>query len=46
VSGRNRLTYQERIALDVRYVRTWTIWTDISILVRAIPVVLLGKGAY
>jgi exopolysaccharide production protein ExoY len=46
VSGRNRLTYPERIALDVRYVRTWTIWADLAILLRAIPVVLLGKGAY
>lgn len=46
VSGRNRLTYPERIALDVRYVRTWTIWADLAILVRAIPVVLFGKGAY
>src|SRR5690606_24881658 len=40
VSGRNRLTYPERIALDVRYVRTWTIWADIVILFRAVPVVL------
>jgi exopolysaccharide production protein ExoY len=46
VSGRNRLTYPERIALDVRYVRTWTIWTDVVILIRAVPVVLFGKGAY
>ena len=46
VSGRNRLTYPERIALDVRYVRTWTIWADIVILFRAVPVVLFGKGAY
>jgi undecaprenyl-phosphate galactose phosphotransferase len=46
VSGRNRLTYPERIALDVKYVKTWTIWTDLLILVRAIPVVLFGRGAY
>jgi exopolysaccharide production protein ExoY len=46
VSGRNRLTYPERIALDVKYVRTWTIWADVMILIRAIPVVLFGSGAY
>jgi lipopolysaccharide/colanic/teichoic acid biosynthesis glycosyltransferase len=46
VSGRNRLTYPERIALDVQYVRTWSIWADLAILVRAVPVVLFGRGAY
>jgi lipopolysaccharide/colanic/teichoic acid biosynthesis glycosyltransferase len=46
VSGRNRLTYPERIALDVKYVKTWSIWADVVILVRAIPVVLFGRGAY
>jgi exopolysaccharide production protein ExoY len=46
VKGRNRLTYPERVALDVRYVTTWSIWQDFKILVQAIPVVLLGLGAY
>jgi lipopolysaccharide/colanic/teichoic acid biosynthesis glycosyltransferase len=30
----------------VKYVRTWTIWSDVVILLRAIPVVLFGRGAY
>jgi Undecaprenyl-phosphate galactose phosphotransferase WbaP len=46
VSGRNKLTYDERVALDVKYVKTWSIWTDVSIMLRAVPVVLLGWGAY
>jgi exopolysaccharide production protein ExoY len=46
VSGRNRLTYEERVALDVSYVKTWSIWSDLVILIRAIPVVLFGLGAY
>jgi len=46
VSGRNKLTYPERVALDVKYVKTWTIWADLKILLRAIPVVLFGFGAY
>ena len=46
VKGRNRLTYPERVALDVRYVTTWSVWEDLKILVQAIPVVLLGLGAY
>lgn len=46
VSGRNKLSYPERVALDVKYVKTWSIWADFVILVRAIPVVLFGRGAY
>jgi lipopolysaccharide/colanic/teichoic acid biosynthesis glycosyltransferase len=46
VSGRNRLTYPERVALDVQYVKTWSIWQDCKIIVFAIPVVLFGLGAY
>lgn len=46
VMGRNRLTYPERVALDVRYVMNWTIWQDLRICMLAIPVVLLGLGAY
>jgi Undecaprenyl-phosphate galactose phosphotransferase WbaP len=46
VKGRNRLTYPERVALDVQYVKTWSIWQDFKIVAMAIPVVLLGLGAY
>lgn len=46
VSGRNRLTYPERIKLDVKYVKEWSIWLDFAILLRAVPVVLFGRGAY
>jgi lipopolysaccharide/colanic/teichoic acid biosynthesis glycosyltransferase len=46
VNGRNKLTYDQRVAMDIEYVKTWTIWEDVKILLRAIPVVLLGLGAY
>ena len=46
VKGRNSLTYPERIALDVQYVKTWSIWQDFKIVFMAIPVVLLARGAY
>lgn len=45
VHGRNKLSYPERIAYDVKYVREWTIWMDVMIILRAIPVVLFGRGA-
>jgi exopolysaccharide production protein ExoY len=40
VSGRNRLSYRRRVALDSHYVRKWSIWRDIRILMRTIPAVL------
>lgn len=46
VKGRNKLTYTQRVAYDVEYVKTWSIWQDIKILFMAVPVVLLGLGAY
>jgi exopolysaccharide production protein ExoY len=40
VSGRSRLTYDERIRLDFYYVRHWSMWLDLKILVKTIPAVL------
>jgi exopolysaccharide production protein ExoY len=46
VSGRSDTTLAERIALDSRYVRGWSFWKDIAIILKTIPVVLFSKGAY
>jgi Undecaprenyl-phosphate galactose phosphotransferase WbaP len=46
VSGRNNLPYEERVTLDAYYVRNWSVWLDIYILIRTIWVVLSGEGAY
>ncbi|OGO62024.1 MAG: hypothetical protein A2032_03835 [Chloroflexi bacterium RBG_19FT_COMBO_49_13] len=46
VSGRNDTTYEKRVALDVFYVRNWSIWIDIFILAKTVITVLIGKGAY
>jgi exopolysaccharide production protein ExoY len=40
VSGRNRLTYDDRVALDVYYVSHWSIWLDLRIMLMTIPAVL------
>jgi len=45
VSGRNRLTYQQRVALDADYVTRWSAWLDIKILLRTVKVVLTGYGS-
>jgi exopolysaccharide biosynthesis polyprenyl glycosylphosphotransferase len=46
VSGRSDISYEERVRLDMHYIRNWSIWLDIQLLIRTIPVVLKGKGAY
>lgn len=46
VSGRNDLTRAERVHLDEYYVRNWSVWLDLYILLRTGWVVLRGDGAY
>jgi lipopolysaccharide/colanic/teichoic acid biosynthesis glycosyltransferase len=46
VSGRSNTTYDERVALDMQYITKWSVWLDIKILLRTIPAVLKGDGAY
>jgi UDP-galactose-lipid carrier transferase len=46
ISGRNLTDYQQRVHLDSWYVRNWSLWSDIVILFRTIPVVIAGHGAY
>lgn len=46
VSGRNDISYDERVALDVWYVDNWNVWNDIVIVLKTVYVVLARKGAY
>ena len=46
VSGRNDLDYEQRVALDIDYVRNHNLFMDMSILIRTVWVVLGRKGAY
>ncbi|MDM8529460.1 sugar transferase [Anaerolineales bacterium HSG24] len=46
VSGRSNLSYEDRVMLDMHYIRNYTIWMDISILWWTIPAVFLKRGAY
>jgi len=46
ISGRNNVSdFKEWVRLDLQYIDNWSIWLDIKILFRTIPVVLLGTGA-
>jgi len=46
VSGRSNLGFDEMVMLDIYYVENWSPGLDISILIRTIPKVLIGEGAY
>jgi exopolysaccharide production protein ExoY len=46
VSGRTDTTYEQRVQLDTRYVREWTLAGDLLIILKTIPAVLSRKGAY
>lgn len=46
VSGRNDIEYKDRILMDEYYVRNWSIWFDIYIIINTFSALLSGKGAY
>lgn len=46
VTGRSKLTYEERVRLDMNYIRNYSIWLDLQILFQTIPAVLMSRGAY
>ncbi|MTI80586.1 MAG: undecaprenyl-phosphate galactose phosphotransferase WbaP [Firmicutes bacterium] len=46
VSGRNEVEFNGRLKLDVWYVRNWSLWLDIVMLLKTIRVVFKRNGAY
>ncbi len=46
VSGRNRLSFEERVELDRVYLARRSVWLDVMILLRTIRAVIRGDGAY
>jgi lipopolysaccharide/colanic/teichoic acid biosynthesis glycosyltransferase len=46
VSGRNSLSYEERVQLDVSYIRNWSVWLDLVILAKLPAAILSSRGAY
>jgi exopolysaccharide biosynthesis polyprenyl glycosylphosphotransferase len=46
VSGRSEIDFKGQVRLDVQYIENQSFWGDIKILLKTIPAVLLGKGAY
>jgi undecaprenyl-phosphate galactose phosphotransferase len=46
VSGRSQLSFDERLTLDEYYVKNWSLWSDIVIIVKTLKVFFKAEGAY
>lgn len=46
VSGRKNLSLDDMVRLDIYYIENWSPWLDLQILLKTVPAVLWGKGAY
>jgi exopolysaccharide biosynthesis polyprenyl glycosylphosphotransferase len=46
VNGRSKLSFDEMVRLDLYYAEHWSPWLDIKIVLRTVPAVILGRGAY
>ena len=46
VSGRKHASFEERINLDVYYVRDWSVWLDLVLLARTVRTIFVNRGAY
>ena len=46
VNGRNAISWEQRIKLDVWYVENWSLWLDVKILLKTVAVVIRKEGLY
>ncbi len=46
VSGRSSVSFDEMVRLDISYINNWSLWEDMVIILKTIPVVLRGTGGY
>ncbi|MHB0858598.1 MAG: sugar transferase [Anaerolineae bacterium] len=46
VSGRSDLTFDEMVLLDIYYIENWSALFDLRILIKTVPTVIIGQGAY
>jgi lipopolysaccharide/colanic/teichoic acid biosynthesis glycosyltransferase len=46
ISGRNQISdFKDWVRLDLEYIDNWSLWLDVKILLKTVPVVLIGTGA-
>ena len=46
ISGRSDLSFEDMVKLDIYYIDNWSIKLDIKIILKTIPVIIFGRGAY
>ncbi len=46
VRGRSEVTFEEMVLMDLYYIENWSLHLDLQILLKTLPVVLFGRGAY
>ena len=46
ISGRSLLSFDDLVRLDFYYLENWSLWLDVTILLKTVPAVLARKGAY
>ncbi len=46
VSGRNRLSFDEMVRMDLYYIENWSLLLDLKIILRTLPVMWRGEDAY
>jgi lipopolysaccharide/colanic/teichoic acid biosynthesis glycosyltransferase len=45
VEGRTQIAFEDMVRLDCRYVQTWSLRTDLMLLMRTVPALLTARGA-
>jgi lipopolysaccharide/colanic/teichoic acid biosynthesis glycosyltransferase len=45
VSGRNQISFEQWMMLDMRYIDHWSLLQDVRLIMRTVPIVLTGRGA-
>ena len=46
VQGRSDVSFETLMSLDMQYIRSQSAWKDLVIIIKTIPAVLFGRGAY
>lgn len=46
VAGRSELPFDEMVLMDIYYIENWSLGLDFNIMLRTVPAVLIGRGAY
>ena len=46
VSGRNNMSFDERVQMDTDYVQNWSVWLDLTLLARTVKAMVLDRATY